>query len=185
MGLLRRNFSKNFKVYPIVSYSESIKFIECFLDEMTSGKEFCPIDFTKLINDRLYFPRLFTSENAYINWQWSIEEIERFICAFNAPYQGASTFIDNKRVYLSSVSLDTEIDMHPYTAGLIVQLNNNQVLVATSGGLLRVKSIIYDGGNSVIPNLKEGMRFHTPTNYIEQGLMYKPELNAQGFVKND
>jgi len=75
--------------------------------------------------------------------------------------------------------------MHPYTAGLIVQLNNTQVLIATSGGLLRVKSIIYDGGNDAIPNLKEGMRFYTPTNYIENGLMYKPELNAQGFVTND
>ena len=50
-----------------------------------------------------YWPRLNTNIHGWIDWSWSLEEIERFIFAFDHPYTGAKTFLEDIRLYLEIV----------------------------------------------------------------------------------
>ena len=50
-----------------------------------------------------YNPRLNTDKNGWIDWSWTTEKLEAFINAFDEPYAGASTLINNQRVRIKNV----------------------------------------------------------------------------------
>jgi hypothetical protein len=95
---------------------QEVNFIRSFLEEIISGK-----DFELVVPDEsrsLYLPRLNTLQQAWINWAWNGADIEKFICAFDEPYAGASTYINNMRVHLKDAVLDkTEAPFHPFQSG--------------------------------------------------------------------
>ncbi len=72
--------------------NEEIGFIKEFIDEVKSNKTFHP--FVLQENFSIYFPRLNTIKNAFIDWTWDTNNIDRFICAFDDPYIGASTMLN-------------------------------------------------------------------------------------------
>ena len=86
------------------------------------------VSFSVFKGRRLYFPRLHTAANGWINWQWSAVEIERFCNAFDEPYPGAGTFCKDVEVRLRDVSLaqGESVSCHPFSAGLIVRIHREQ-----------------------------------------------------------
>lgn len=115
-----------------------------------------------------YWPRLSTDLQGLIDWSLSGQEIERFICAFDAPYSGASTFLGKKRVSLKSVSLSSqEESFHPYQSGLVFRRNDVWLCVAVPGATLVVQSVTSADGSDVLGGVKVGDRFFTPGSFLE------------------
>jgi methionyl-tRNA formyltransferase len=118
-----------------------------------------------------YWPRLNTEINGYVDWGLSPIEIERFICAFDSPYRGASTFLNGERVFLKNVSTSLQDGVfHPFQSGLIYRKSKNWVCVALSGGTLIVGDIFDEGNRSILDILKVGDRLHTPQSFLESAL---------------
>jgi len=117
-----------------------------------------------------YWPRLHTKTHAWIDWSWSAEELERFICAFDDPYPGAQTMICGKTVHLkNSVCHYGDSSFHPYQAGSIYRKNKNWLCIALLDASLLVESVTDENGKDILTELKEGDRFYTPA----KNLLYK------------
>lgn len=168
-----------FKVYA----QETLMLLKEFLDAIKEDKEFSlskPQD-----NFSLYLPRLYTLKHGFINWGWTTEEIEQFICAFDNPYAGASTFISGQKVFLKNCQTDyTEGQFHPFINGIIYRICNDAVYVASRQGSLILKTIIDENGVNIIPKLKPGMRFYTPTEQLDKAMMFSAEYDSKGLVED-
>lgn len=163
---------------------QEISFIKEFLEEIKEGQDF------KLINVQenfgIYFPRLYTDKHGYINWEWDTRDIESFICAFDEPYAGASTFIANKKVHLKKCCAEfNDGPFHPFQAGLIYKVYNDAVFIATISGTLIVHRVINEGGKDVLQELHTGQRFYTPRKYLEEAMTYSAEYSVEGIVEEN
>lgn len=126
-----------------------------------------------------YWPRLNTKINGWINWHWPALEIERFILAFDDPYAGAQTFLNDRKVHIKSVYLSPQdAGFHPYQAGLIYRVSKEWICVALPGNSLIIENVIDEHGNSILKDIKTGDRFSTPNTRLEEGLsrvVYTPK----------
>ena len=148
---------------------QEIPFIKEFIDEVQKGTDF--EDFMLQENFSQYFPRLYTLRNAFINWNWSTTSIERMICAFDAPYAGATTSINGELVRLKNGRSETNDGLfHPFQTGLVYKIYNKAIYVATLNGTLIVSEVYDEKGNSILETIATGDRFHTPLEWIEKGL---------------
>lgn len=154
--------------------------LEELLDELVNGCSFDAAPYADVNPRRLYLPRLFTLHNGLIDWQWSGVEIERFCCAFDTPYAGAGTFVDDIEVRLSGVWLEPSEDLHPFLSGLVVRRISDQAWVAARGGLLRIDSVRTSSGEDGKGLLREGRRLATPPERLHQALTYRPKLSGKG-----
>ena len=80
------------------SIKKEMNFLNNFISKLKNEKDFKLKKITETKSSN--FPRLNTDINGFINWDYNIDELNRFINAFSNPYRGASTFYKNKRVYL-------------------------------------------------------------------------------------
>ena len=73
-----------------------------------------------------YYPRLNSKKDSWIDWNMNSKELERFIDAFDDPYFGAKTKINNKIVKLKKVQLHGgEVIPHNFMSGLIIRNDKN------------------------------------------------------------
>lgn len=165
-----------------ISNKEALKLFIEFMDEVQEGKEF---ELTRLQEDiSSYFPRLYTLKHGFINWSWDIDEIETFICAFDNPYPGASTFLNGKRLFLKNCKAEhSEGKFHPFMAGLIYRIYNGSVFIAAKDGALMVRNVLDEKGNNIIQDLKVGQRFYTPLKYLEDAMLFSAEYDTEGLVR--
>ena len=100
------------------------------------------INAIKQENDKsYYYPRLHTEINGIINWDWNIEEIERFIRAFSLPYPGAFSYYKEEKVHILSSRIESNsITFHPFANGKIVTVLDDKSVRVVGGG----KSLIID-----------------------------------------
>lgn len=118
-----------------------------------------------------YWPRLSTEINGYVDWSLSPEHIERFICAFDSPYRGASSFLNGQRVFIKKVSLSgSDQGFHPFQRGLIYRKTSDWVCVSLDGATLVVQDIRDEDGDSIMQQVQIGDRLVTPTPYLEKSL---------------
>lgn len=158
------------------------RFMERAIADMRANRPFPAGEFATLDKARLYFPRLHTLENGWIDWTWQAGDVERFCCAFDRPYAGASTVIDGRVVRLKDVRLgDAGETLHPYAAGLVVRRTGDEAWVAARGGLLVVGRAASEDGRDAGALLKEGRRLHTPAERLSHSLTFRPALSAHGF----
>lgn len=170
--------------YFLANHEEGCRFMEQVIADMRADEMFDPNEFSSLDEGRLYFPRLNTLENGWIDWSWTGREIERFCCAFDRPYAGASTLLDGTVVRLSDVRLTETMDaLHPFVAGLVVRNTGQEACIATCGGLLAVAAARLQDGGDAIEMLTEGRRLHTPPERLSIALTNSPALTANGFAE--
>lgn len=121
------------------------KIFESYIDSLRLSK---PIAAVKQENDKsFYYPRLFTEINGAINWDWDIDNIEKFIRAFSVPYPGAYTYYRGEKINILSCCVEaSEYSFHPFANGKIVTiLDNKKVRVIAGGKPLLIESLLING----------------------------------------
>lgn len=90
-----------------------------------------------------YFSRLYTEINGAINFDWSNQEIEKFVRAFSYPYTGAFTFVNKQRISILECEIEhSKIKFHPFSFGRVNKIfEDGTVRIITKGGYLRIKRI--------------------------------------------
>lgn len=143
------------------------KFLEKFLIDAKKG-EVCLSQLSQPEYLSTYWPRLNTLVHGVVDWSMPVAELERFIRAFDEPYQGASSFLEGNRVHFKSVQLNLQDGVfHPFQAGLIYRKGPSWICVACNGGALVLEKVTDGEGNSILEKLKIGDRFATPVEMIE------------------
>lgn len=144
------------------------RFVGEFIDGVISGKDF-PVSKEKLAHER-FCPILKTELNGYIDWKWSLSEIEEFVCAFDDPYGGAITFLNGNKVRMKDcASTTSDGKFHPFQKGVVYRIDAGRVFVATEDGSLILGSIYMDNDKGIIAEVKLGDRFLTPDRFLERG----------------
>ncbi len=156
---------------------KELAFLKDCVDLLARGEKIKLQDINE--DESLFFPRLNTKENAWINWQWCGDEIIQFINAFSEPYVGASSYLNDQRVFLKNAKLDEiESGFHPYQNGMIVRIKGNDIGVATTAGLVNINITFED--DSEESNLTVGQRFITPQAEINESISYRPDYSPAG-----
>ena len=126
-----------------------------------------------------YWPRLSTAEHGWVDWSENIFSLERFICAFDKPYEGSKTFLNSKKVFIRSVMSDFgDQSFHSFQSGIIFRTSSDWLMVAANGGTLIVEELLDDNGISLINDVRVGDRFFTPTSYLDsryERVVYTPQ----------
>lgn len=154
-----------------INYNFGKKFIKKLLNLKIINKNI--IDNKNFFSKSTYFPRLMTIKNAYIDWQWNGDEIERFCNAFDDPYNGASTYNGQNKVILKDVKIIDKKKYHPYCSGLILRKKDKSIYVATTSGTLKVKNSYFEK-KSLKKVIKKGDRFLTSYKYLENSRAFRP-----------
>ena len=120
-----------------------------------------------------YYPKR-TPSDSLINWELDIYKLERFIRAVTKPFNGAFTFIEDKKIIVLKAQIfdffDFDYDDKPL--GSILEVFDNKCfLVKCNGGLLLVTD--YQGEKSLI---KQNIIFHN-NNLSSQDF----KINKNGF----
>jgi methionyl-tRNA formyltransferase len=164
--------------YQQIAYKENLTLLKGFIRGIEKEHEF---EITAK-EDHLstYWPRLNTELQGFINWNWKLVDIECFICAFDDPYIGASTFINNQRVFVKDCRADFEDGaFHPFQAGLIYRRARNYLFVATCEGGLVIGDIRNEAGESMIDQIRLGDRLYTHSKFLEQAVEARPVYKPQ------
>ena len=134
-------------------------------------------------NERIstYWPRLNTRINGFINWEWAYDNIELFVNAFDDPYEGASTFLNNKKVHLKKCFRQISSEKyHPFQAGIVYRILPERIFVAAAGGSLSIGSITDENNKEIKGEIKAGHRFYTPYLYLENAKMARVFYGSKG-----
>ena len=169
------------KDYFDANFEIGVAFLSRVLDDMKRGVAFERIPYAGFNARRLYFPRLYTKENAYIDWRWSGSDIERFCNAFDDPYPGAATFWRNREVRLHDIRFTRLGErFHPYISGLVVRKLAGMIWIAVQDGLIELSSLTATDGESVIFAVREGDRLATPDERLWHGANYSAKFTSHG-----
>jgi len=167
-----------------IAVKQEIDFIKEFLDEVKNDQVF---ELGRIQeNFSMYFPRMNTLKHGIIDWSWDTNDIENFICAFDEPYAGATTFIDGKKVHLKDCYSEfNEGPFHPFQAGLIYKIYSDAVFIATRSGTLIVRRVSDVNGKNIIGKLRTGQRFFTPIKYLEKAMTTSVEYSSEGIIEKN
>lgn len=168
------NINDYFTKQTIIAIKLILKFLKIINKKDIKGKKINE-------NNSFYLPRLNTKINGWINWySWNTNEILKFISAFGDPYYGASSMINNKRIYIKNAYLVKKTRFHPFQNGLICKINNKTYDVITINGIVNLE-IIFEKKSSKLIQL--GDRIYTPLKKLEAALQSKPIYNSLGLTK--
>ena len=173
----------DFEVYGLQKF---IEFYSGFLKKVKDGKFF---DLKPQLNYLgRYNPRLNTEIDGLINWDMDSYDLFNFINAFDEPYKGASTFLNNGnfgKLYLKKVHLHGgDSSNHPYMSGIVSRHDTNWVVVSTkSKHMLLIEEVLDNKGNNIMKNIKVGDRFYTTYEELEKSKKTKTIFNSKG-LKN-
>ncbi len=150
-----------------------VEFLADFFTGVQRGRHYEPV----MPDERksLFFPRLKTTEQGWIDWSWSGADIADFINAFDTPYPGAHTTIDGRVVQLRGAEFFDNEEYHPFAAGLVLRMEVSHIVVATKGGVIHVDKVEGDD-----MRFRCGQRFFTSRERLEHALTYAPNYTAQG-----
>jgi hypothetical protein len=162
-----------------------LEFVCEFVRLANAGHEFKP--FTTHSSERLFFPRLNTERQGWVDWSWRRIDVVRFIRAFDTPYPGARTMIDDStaaRVVTVHDPIIWSADGagHPFQAGIITDLSREngvtRAVVSLRGGPIRL-TVRDDLGHD--PTwLRPGMRLHTDRVTLDRAMTYTPSYTPLG-----
>ena len=169
--------------YFAANHEIGLRFLRLALTDFRADREFSPIPFSQVNAGRLYFPRLLTKHNAWIDWGWSGREIALFCRAFDEPYIGAATYLKGNEVRMKNVALVRDEAgagaFHSYVSGLIVRKLGARLWIAATDGLLQVEFVSDASGRNLLAELKEGDRFATPPDVLYQARMFSAAMKAK------
>jgi methionyl-tRNA formyltransferase len=111
----------------------------------------------------------------------NVSELDRFICAFDDPYAGASTYLGGNRIFLKDCQPEpSEPDFHPFHAGLIYRCSPSGVIIASRGGALLVRQILNKEGADITNKVVEGQRLTTPRAELKSAMAFDATYGTEG-----
>jgi len=144
-------------------------FYSYFIKNLKNKKKFYTFSQSNYIGNTNH--ALNTRLHGFIDWSMSSSQLYSFINAFDEPFVGAGTFLqNNKKVYLKSVHLHGgERTNHPFMSGLVIRHDKDWIVVATKDNYcILVEKVLDIKGKNIISFIKEGDRFITPVKYLEE-----------------
>ena len=169
----------DYQKYSIDKYK---KLLDTFFDKVRNSESFNISTQQEYFSS--YWPRLSTDTHGFIDWNWQLTDIEKFVCAFDEPYAGASTFIGDNHVRLKECySWSDDGIFHPFQKGIIYRKNNDSVFVATEHGSLIVNRVLDEQAKDIKQQLRVGDRFYTPKKLIENAVQYRAIYTPTGLKK--
>jgi len=163
--------------YQNFTVSQNTKFLEEFLLALDSNQDFQPIQQNNHLSS--YWPRLNTEVNGFIDWNWDLSAIESFICAFDDPYEGASTYLNDQKVHIKDCFSEYGFGtFHPFQSGIIFKKSFEALHVAAVQGTLVINEINNEAGDSLFQDIRLGDRLHTPQDYLDRARRVRPVYTA-------
>ena len=134
-----------------------------------------------------YNPRLNTIKNGFINWQMSSYDLYNFINAFDEPYEGASTYINNGnfgKLKIKSVHLHGgDSSNHSFMSGIVSRNDKDWIVVGTTGKhMLLIEKVLDRKNKNIISKIKPGDRFFTPSSKLDSAINKRVKVDAKGFI---
>ena len=114
--------------------------VQQVVEDIEYGKVQCKKqDITKAT----YFSKR-TPEDGRINWDWQKERIRNWVRAQAHPYPGAFTFLDGKKIIVNRIEYSDLGFTDTMQNGLVLTINNDQPLVKTQNGVVKLTNIETD-----------------------------------------
>lgn len=180
--LLPEDIQKPIDYFDFIVKKE-LEFLQDFLKELENEKEFGLTNLDETQSS--YYPFLYTKINGFIDWNWSGKDIFLFVNAFDDPYNGTSTYLRSKRVFLKGCRLlEAQEKYHPFASGVVVRKNNEGIFIASVGNLLLIRTILDEDGKDLLESINVGDRLYTPQIELEKSKEFKAEYDSQG-LKNE
>ena len=80
----------------------------------------------------MYFPRLNSDKDGKICWDWKADDIILFIKAFSKPFNGAFSYLKNRKVRIfNAKKIKSKIKFHPFQNGIIYKYHKNNFYIAS------------------------------------------------------
>lgn len=163
-----------------------MKFYENFMQRLLLGDKFDLRPQTNYLSR--YNPRLNTEISGLIDWNLGSYDLINFINAFDRPFKGASTYLNNGnfgKLYLRKVQLHGgDTSNHPHMTGVVSRHDKNWIIVSTkSKHMLIIEEIINEKGQNIIDLIKVGDRFFTPSEKLDLAKSKRIYYNSFGLKK--
>ena len=127
----------------------------------------------------LYFPRLDTPAQGWLDFSWSVDEVLRFVRAFSDPYPGATFRHGQHRYRVRRASLRNPEALHPFCAGLVVNRLADEVHVALRDGVVALSGIDgEDGQPADLRRFRVGDRFWTAAADLQAARCFRPGVGG-------
>lgn len=114
-------------------------FLGRFFEDCHNGRTFTALG---QVPPPIFYPRLNTDLHGWIDWSWSIDEIYRFINAFDKPYPGAQTWGPMSMVRVRSASVVSWVGSHRFATGMALavdhSIDGHRTIVSAGSGTLSV-----------------------------------------------
>ena len=170
----------DFENYSTVKFKE---FYSQFINKITLGHQFDLIFQSKYLGR--YNPRLDTGIDGWIDWNMSSYDLINFINAFDEPYKGASTYLNNGnfgRLHLKKVQLHGgDSSNHPFMSGIVSRHDGDWIVVSTkSKHMLLVEKIFDDSGENLLDKIKVGDRFFTSPENLNNSRKKRVVFTSKG-----
>jgi methionyl-tRNA formyltransferase len=172
----------DFEKYRLTKFT---KFYEKFIFKILNKKKFILKNQVDYIGR--YNPRLNTDREALIDWNLNSYDLINFINAFDEPYVGASTFINNGnfgRVYIKGAHLHGgDSSNHPFMSGIVTRKDKNWLVVSTTGKhMLLIEKVLNSKNQNIISKIKLGDRFYNKLNKINKSKSKKTKYGTKGII---
>lgn len=163
-----------------------ILFYKKFISQIKKGKKFRLKPQSSYLGR--YNPRLNTEIDGLINWDMDSYDLYNFINAFDDPYKGASTFLNNNdlgKLYIKKAHLHAgDSSNHSYMTGIVSRHDGEWIVVSTkSKYMLLIEEILNSKGENVIKKIKVGDRFYTPLVELEKSRKKRSFFGTKGLIK--
>ena len=150
-----------------ISIEKNFSFVVDFISKHRSSE--CPLN---SIKQQEYlsssWPRLNANINGWIDWSMDASELDRFICAFDDPYCGAQTLLNNRIVHLKSSAINRQDAVfHSFQAGLVYRKGKHWLCICVKDCSIVVEEIYDEHGNNIFDDVRVGDRFITPVANLE------------------
>ena len=114
-----------------------------------------------------YNTRLSSDINGWIDWNYEVDDLDRFIRSFGEPYKGAKTFINDKQVNIKFVEKSKQDSAkHPDEVGRVIRKFEDYIIVSVNSGSIYIKELTWKKRN-IIDKIKSGDKFYTKTRYLD------------------
>lgn len=132
-----------------------------------------------------YWPRLNTEMHGWIDWSWSGLDVLRFVTAFDDPYAGAHTLLNERPIHLKGCAFDSSDGVfHPFQSGLIYRVSAEYAAVCVTTGSLIVRRFLDADGQEVpLGSLTAGDRLYTPQQKLEAAKRARVRYTSSGLAE--